>query len=114
MPPLRPRFLGSGDEQLHIRIRADDRADVAPVQHRARLVRRGFDGEAALKGEQRGAHAGMARHTARRRLGGAAAVLAEILVRSISATLNPVATRSAKAPSAGSPPASSALAATAR
>ena len=54
----RALFRRRGDEDLHVRVRADHRADVAPVEHRA--GRHG--GKLALEGEQRGAHLRNRRH----------------------------------------------------
>ena len=48
MAAARPLLRGGGDEQLHPRVRTDDGADVAPVEHRT--LRR--FGEAPLPGQQ--------------------------------------------------------------
>ena len=64
-----------GDEQLHRRVREDDRADVAAVQHRATT-----GGEAALEVQQRRTHGRNGGHCCRRRVRGRSAQVAAIQV----------------------------------
>ncbi len=63
LPPaaVGAHFRRSGDEQLGGRVRRDHRADVAPVDHRARLAR----GEGALHVQEGAAHPGVHGHPAR-------------------------------------------------
>ena len=57
-PAPRPHLGRRNDEDLHVRIRADDGSDVAPVEHRAGRC----CGEIALKGEERRTHLRNRRH----------------------------------------------------
>ena len=57
-PAPRPHLGRRNDEDLHVRIRADDGSDVAPVEHRTGRC----CGEIALKGEERVAHLRNRRH----------------------------------------------------
>ena len=52
VPAPGPLLGRRGDEELHVRVRADHGADVAPVEHGARCLR----GELALEGQKRVPH----------------------------------------------------------